>query len=321
MIPGLPAGDTSLPDGYVWQKTDPVADLSRVSDLVRACDLCDIGSDDHQEAWIAETWSGPRYRGGIAIEDLTGALVGQADLEAVDPLRFVELFGLVHPEHRSAGLRRSLVGWGEERTLELAGRATTLMVSGSAEDPSFAHDMDALGYRHVRTFWHMLRELPAEDQPPDEPPGVRVRPMDPRGDDAGIFEVIQEAFAGHFGYVPVSRDAWWQEQRSSELYDPGLFFVAEVAEAGDGIVGVASCFLMDDVGWIGELGVKPSFRGRGLGKALLRRSFVELAGRGAGRARLNVDSENEAGATRLYETVGMTVRRAFLVHEKRVGEV
>jgi len=306
----------ALPDGYTSRAIDPNADLESISALLRACDLHDIGSDDHQDAWITETWRSPHYRGGIAIHDDAGAVVALGELEGVDPATFVDLFMPVHPAHRAAGIRRSVVAWAEQQAADLAGRTTTLLVSGSAEDASFDADLSDLGYGHVRTFWHMQRWLPADEQPSELPAGVRIRPSTPGEDDMAIFEVMREAFAGHFGYVPVSLEAWWQEQRSSTHYDPALFLVAET----DGLVaGAASCFLMDDVGWVGELGVLRSFRGKGLGKALLRRGFAELAARGAGRARLNVDSENEAGATRLYRSVGMSVRRAFHVYENRVG--
>jgi hypothetical protein len=47
--------------------------------------------------------------------------------------------------------------------------------------------------------------------------------------------------------------------------------------------------------------------------------FAALAAHGATTARLNVDGQNETGATRLYASVGMHVRREFSVYEKRIG--
>ena len=304
-----------LPDGYTARAIDPASDFRAVSELLRACDRHDVGTEDHLDVWITQMWGGPHYRGGIAIEDRAGVLVGTGEMEAVDPVVFVDLFVSVLPAHRPA-VRRLLVAWGEARAVELAGGITSLVVAARAEDSSFGHELADLGCSHARTFWHMHRALPATDQRWEPPGGVTVRPSIPGEDDRVIFEVMNEAFTGHFGYVPVTQDAWWREQHSSALYDPSMFFVAET----DGrVAGAASCHLMGDVGWIGEIGVLGPFRGRGIGKALLRRGFHELAARGATWARLNVDSENEAGATRLYESVGMRVRRAFHVYEKRVG--
>jgi len=49
------------------------------------------------------------------------------------------------------------------------------------------------------------------------------------------------------------------------------------------------------------------YRGRGIGAALLRRSFALLAQRGIPQVLVNVDAENVTGATALYERVGMRV--------------
>jgi ribosomal protein S18 acetylase RimI-like enzyme len=65
------------------------------------------------------------------------------------------------------------------------------------------------------------------------------------------------------------------------------------------------------LGWIASLGVRPRWRGRGLGESLLRAAFRELHAKGLRVVGLGVDSANETGALRLYERVGMrVVRRA-----------
>ena len=52
-------------------------------------------------------------------------------------------------------------------------------------------------------------------------------------------------------------------------------------------------------------------RGRGIGEALLRRSFVKFYELGKLGAQLVVDSESSTGANRLYERVGMTAQPRF----------
>lgn len=68
-----------------------------------------------------------------------------------------------------------------------------------------------------------------------------------------------------------------------------------------------------DVGWVSILGVRPPWRGRGLGLALLRHAFREI---GRPTVRLGVDAENVSGAVRLYERAGMRVERRFDTYEK-----
>ena len=73
-------------------------------------------------------------------------------------------------------------------------------------------------------------------------------------------------------------------------------------------------------GYVDSLGVLKEWRGRGIGKALLRRSFAELAGRGSPEVRLGVDTQNVHGAVALYEGVGMSVYRRYDVFHNGTSE-
>ena len=64
------------------------------------------------------------------------------------------------------------------------------------------------------------------------------------------------------------------------------------------------------------LTVRPPWRGRGLGTALLRQSFRAFAERGARRVGPSVDAENTTGAVDLYERAGMRAVRRSDVFEK-----
>jgi ribosomal protein S18 acetylase RimI-like enzyme len=79
-------------------------------------------------------------------------------------------------------------------------------------------------------------------------------------------------------------------------YDPTLWRIAE--ENGE-IAGAALSFGADRFGWVLDLAVRPSSRRVGLGLVLLQSAFAVLRHRGHMRVGLEVDSENETGATRL----------------------
>jgi mycothiol synthase len=68
-----------------------------------------------------------------------------------------------------------------------------------------------------------------------------------------------------------------------------------------------------------DLAVAPRARRHGLGLALLRSGFRALAERGHTHVGLEVDSENESGATRLYERAGMRITRRYATYEKRLA--
>jgi ribosomal protein S18 acetylase RimI-like enzyme len=63
----------------------------------------------------------------------------------------------------------------------------------------------------------------------------------------------------------------------------------------------------DGGGWVRNLGVLPTHRGRGIARALLDRAFAVFRDRGYTWAGLGVDLQNETGAYRLYESVGMKI--------------
>lgn len=106
---------------------------------------------------------------------------------------------------------------------------------------------------------------------------------------------------------------WMAEQTASPSYDPTLWLLAV---EGDVPVGALTAGDWGGRGWVNEVGVRQGWRGRGIGAALLRRSFAEFSGRGLQQVMLNVDAENPTGATALYQRVGMRVVRAWDLWEK-----
>ncbi len=94
---------------------------------------------------------------------------------------------------------------------------------------------------------------------------------------------------------------------------------------GDQIV--ANCWCSNNhegdksVGYVQSLGVRKPWRGRGFGRNLLLHAFGEFHRRGMRGAALDVDAQSLTGATRLYESVGMTEvhQRAIYLRELRAG--
>ena len=76
-------------------------------------------------------------------------------------------------------------------------------------------------------------------------------------------------------------------------------------------VGVLTASTARDRGWVDYLAVSSTHRGRGIGAALLRRSFAMFADRDIRRILVSVDAQNPTGATAVYERVGMRVVNAW----------
>lgn len=165
------------------------------------------------------------------------------------------------------------------------------------------------GYEEVRRFYEMAIDLDADPPDPVLPTGLQLD--DFHDEDARAFHAATaESFADHWEWHATPYDEWW-EQRSGD--DRSLWFVVR---DGDEIAAIVRNEGRENAGHVGIIGVRRAWRGRGLGKALMYRSFQEFRRRGLRRVTLHVDSESPTGATKLYESVGMHVESAMLTYER-----
>ena len=162
----------------------------------------------------------------------------------------------------------------------------------------------ARGLRLIRHFWHMQIDLDGPVEPGPAPDGIEIDGIDPANDLPAVHAIIAAAFVDDPGDHPEPFDRWLEEHASSPSYDPTLWLLAL---DGGVPIGALVARAGDDGGWVDWLAVLASHRGRGIGTALLRRSFASFAARGLRRVLLNVDAENVTGATAVYERVGMRV--------------
>jgi ribosomal protein S18 acetylase RimI-like enzyme len=159
----------------------------------------------------------------------------------------------------------------------------------------------AVGYRAIRYFQKMITSTDTDrDEPAPDASGVIVRPYREGEDDEALFTAFHEAFADHFGHSAPDPLTWWRERRDDPAarYDAGLWMVGVDARTGT-VVGFAISRVDDDLdgsqhGFVGDLGVIPAWRGRGVGEALLRRSLADLRARGLPYSTLDVDTEKTA---------------------------
>jgi ribosomal protein S18 acetylase RimI-like enzyme len=256
------------------------------------------GPDLAQDSWLFEEGGGLVALGWIEKHDDTGIAVG-----------------VVHRERRGRGLGSTLVDRSEER-LRALGAARVHNVT-LAPDNAAPPLLESRGYREVRRFWEMTIALGVD--PPREPrlpEGFRIEPFS--SELARPFHgALEEAFAEHWEYEPQSFEKWWERQVARPDHDPSLWFLVRTGD--DVVAATRNDPERSGGGWIGAIGVRPAWRGRGLAKALLLHSFREFHRRGKRRIGLGVDSQNATGATRLYESIGMVVDSEQVVWEKEVA--
>jgi len=166
------------------------------------------------------------------------------------------------------------------------------------------------GYDEVRRFYEMAIELAAAPPEPVVPEDFVLDVF--REEDARAFhDTLEDAFRDHWEWHGTPFDEWWELRRDN---DQSLWFViragSEIAAA------VRNDAERNGGGYVGIIGVRRDWRGRGLAKALLLRTFGEFWRRGVTRVSLDVDADSPTGATRLYESVGMHVEGAMAVYER-----
>jgi mycothiol synthase len=222
--------------------------------------------------------------------------------------------GVVHPEARGRGFGGRLVDQAAARAREAG--AERLHYAAFAADAAAPALLEGHGFHEVRRFYEMGIALEGPPAAPSLPAGLVLDTF--RVEEAEAFHAaLDEAFQDHWEHHSRPWEEWWAKHRKVPDFDPTLWFVVR---DGDEIAAAArNDANRNGGGWVGALGVRRPWRGKGLGKALLLHIFGEFHRRGIGRVSLGVDAENPTGATRLYESAGMTVEIEQVVYEKALA--
>jgi mycothiol synthase len=218
--------------------------------------------------------------------------------------------GFVHPDFLGRGLGTAILGAAEARARERG--AAKLETGALVADRAAPSLLAANGYREVRRYFKMTIELDAPPPEPEWPEGLDPRPFE-REHARAFWAADDEAFADERGYVTEPFDEFVEKRLGREGFDSALW---TAVWDGDEIAATLIADRRSSAGWIAGLAVRRPWRRRGLGLALLLRSFGQFYERGEQRVCLSVDSENPSGATRLYERAGMHVEREEVLYEK-----
>ena len=265
------------------------------SDLASWLSGCDLALD----TWLFE-------------EDGSLVAFGWHEVHLGVPVAFAA--GVVHPDERGRGLGAALVQRGVERARDAG--ATRLHYGVLAADAGAPALLAAHGFHEVRRFYEMAIELDGPPPEPAVPAGLSLE-MFTEAEARPFYDALDESFQDHWEHHSLPFEEWWAMRRAAPGFDTTLWFLVR---DGDEIAAVVRNEPnRNGGGWVGALGVRRAWRGRGLGRALLHRTFGEFHARGVNRISLGVDSENPTGATKLYEGVGMSVEIEQVVFEKALA--
>jgi len=130
------------------------------------------------------------------------------------------------------------------------------------------------------------------------PDGLTIRTFE--ADDArAVHDLLDEAYrAWDPLWAPMAHADWVSWMTGDPEFHPSVWWLAEREGT------LAGCALYWTSGWLKDLAVRDSERGRGLGAALVGLGLNEFARRGLDRVGLKVDAGNPTGAVQLYERLG-----------------
>jgi len=259
-----------------------------VADLRQWIALCDLATD----TWLVEDGEGVAALGwSIMWGDAASAV------------------GVVHPRAKGRGLGARILDRSEEWASTRTRRIHQLALGG---DEAAMRLFTARSYAEIRRFYDMAIELAAPPQVPDAP-----IEMFAEADARAFHAAMDEAFRDHWEHHPRSFEEWWGLHSAAPDFDTSLWFLIR---DGDQIAAVVrNESNRNGGGYVGALGVRRPWRGRGFAKALLLRTFREFWDRGVTRVTLGVDADSPTGATHLYERVGMHVELENVVFEKTLA--
>jgi mycothiol synthase len=321
-----------LPEGFTARGAD-TNDIEPSIALINRWSRSVIGRDESagMEA-IRTEWTSPGF---APSEDIclvfapNGEMVGYIEVwTTAKPPVHPWMWGRVDPDYENMDIGTWMLQWAEGRALRVLPTLPTdlrfaprIGIWRQAEkSKKFFED---LGYRHIRSSYHMIIEMDVPVPEPEFPEGISLRTYNPETDFEAVYRADTEAFRDHFGFVEPPFEEGLKRFKhfmiDSEGFDPSLWFLAMDR---DEIAGVNLCrphsFDDPDMGWVGSLGVRRPWRKRGIGLALLRYSFNEFYRRGKRKVGLSVDAENLTGALHLYESAGIHVHHAFDHYEKEL---
>jgi mycothiol synthase len=235
--------------------------------------------------------------------------------------------GLVVPTWRRKGIGAAMLDWMEQRLRAIATThppelAKHFQVKAFELQVDNIRLLERSGYTPVRYFEQLVR--PNLDNIPNFalPAGLSVRAAVPEHYRA-IWTLVEETFRDCWGcssFTEASYQAWLADKSH---FQPHLWQIAW-EDTTDEIVGHILTFIdaaendrnQRQRGYTEVIGVRRSWRKRGVARALISRSLQAQKAAGMTESALGVDSKNPSGANKLYERCGFQFAKRQIVFSK-----
>ncbi len=282
------------------------ADRDAVSALIAACIAQDGGipfianDESFLEQFVADV-PHPALGGFDDVGQLVACAAARLDAESEE--NRVTLVGNVHPAYRRRGLGNFLMTWAIAQAQALLASAPQAEHNAiSIRTESITPDAETLYARFQFTqavasnvMRHALQgALPTAPFPPDI---TLAQWSDALAEK--FFEAFHASFRDRPGFVAPSAQEWISCQSDDPDFSPDLSWLASHA-------GQPVGFIVCAPRWLSQVGVRPEWRGRGLGAAFVAQMLQQTQREGGTEVLLDVNVNNPT-ATRVYARLGFEV--------------
>lgn len=303
-----------------WRPLSP-DDAARIVRLDRATLEVDQRDDplsvEEVEEEFHPSWAHPEDRSVAAVRP-DGELAAMAWIHLRPASSRARVTFLLHPGHRDGDLPQRLLAevYDRIRSMDTAGvipEDATIEIGAQPQQTQRVALLESEGFTAVRRFHELRRDLSHPSASPRPPDGVTIARWADRWSEPTRMAHV-EAFADHWGSTPPDEEAWQHHVVGSASFRPDLSLVGL---HDDEVVG----YLLADVweqdsqlkgyreAWIGTLGTRRAWRGRGVASALMLSCMHRMRSVGMEYAAIGVDSESPTGADRLYAQLGFELQR------------
>ncbi|CCG01973.1 GNAT family N-acetyltransferase [Blastococcus saxobsidens] len=307
----------ALPEGLTGRPLT-ADDVAAVAALLAAAEQVDDTGEYPDADDVADEWTGwgvDPARDGVAVLDAGGTLAGYAIVFASATFRDVfriNLDGRVHPDHRGHGIGAALLDWELARGAEVHAERhpeapARLVARVLGTQPQLERLVERRGLAAER--WYRVMERQLTDLPALDPvPGVELVPFTSDRDEE-VRHAHNASFTAHHGSSERDAASWQALFTGQRSFRPDL---SVLAVADGAVLGYVLAYVYESDtrarGYrevvLGQIGVLPVARGRGIAAATIFEALRKAAADGCRTSALDVDSDNVTGALRLYERLG-----------------
>ncbi|WP_285661216.1 GNAT family N-acetyltransferase [Actinorhabdospora filicis] len=322
----MPPAQTPLPAGYSFRRPT-VADAEAVLAVAEAHETAAIGEPDITIDDVLDVMERHDPATDEWVVEHDGDIVAWGYVDDTFGGERARILVTVRPGHdATAGpLLDALVARAAELATASGAGGVDVRASAVHGDTALRDAFQAAGFAVERFYGRMHLDLSGDETAPEPPAGIEVKvftELPDREEAARVHHrIMDRGLGGQRQYAAADFETWWANITAASSVPLDEWRVAYVDGEPAAVLQTSNVGIAENGGWIRNLVVHPSYRGRGLAQLLLGTAFALFASKGRTWVGLAVDTGDPARAYDIYEKVGMRPKYMIDVMKAHVPSV